>query len=37
MGHEFYSHGIRGNLEFKDVLERALGFLGNWGGERDGN
>jgi len=31
MGHEFYSHGVRGNLEFNDVLERALGFFGELG------
>jgi len=31
MGHEFYSHGIRGNLEFKDTLERAMKFFGELG------
>ena len=31
MGHEFYSHGMRGNIEFNDVLERAMEFFGELG------
>ncbi len=31
MGHEFYSHGIRGNIEFKDSLERAMRFFDEFG------